>query len=297
MLSNFYKGKNILVTGGTGFIGSYITEALVKAGANVTVFSRTTNLKNLESVKDKIRFLKGNTQDFEACLVATKEKEIVFHLAAFISAPDSFNQASECHKTNILGTANILEAAKECGVKKVIFSSSAAVYGNRDTICIESVDCYPESPYGYSKLIGEKLCQEYSACFGLKTLCLRYFNVFGKKQNPNGPYAAVVSKFKELMSTNKPITIFGDGQQTRDFIAVEKVAEANIKLAMLEENLNGQPVNIASGKSINLLELIEQLKTEFPNYREQPIFKPARIGDPKRSRADNSKLDLLLKSI
>lgn len=295
-LKQFYKGLNILVTGGTGFIGSYITEQLVKFESNVTVLSRKCDPVNLISVKDKIKFVKGDIQDFNICLEATKNIDIVFHLAAFISAPDSMNNPLECQKTNIEGTFNILEACRQNGVKKLVFSSSAAVYGNTDKICSEENECFPESPYGYSKLIGEQLCKQYFNLFKIKTANLRYFNVFGERQNPNGPYAAVVAKFKDCLKNNEPITIFGDGQQTRDFIPVEKVAEANLSVATLDDAMNGQAINVASGKSINLLELVENLKQGYPNYTQELIFKPARAGDLKNSFASCTKIKTFLEN-
>src|SRR3990167_5150098 len=274
-LKLFYSDLNILITGGTGFIGSYITEKLVNLGANVTVLSRTANPENLVAVKDKVNFIKGNIKDFDTCLEATKNKDIVFHLAAFISAPDSIANPLECQQTNIGGTYNMLEACRQNNVERFILSSSAAVYGSTDKLC-------------------EELCQQYSRFYNLKTLCLRYFNVFGDRQNPNGAYAAVVAKFKDSLKNNAPITIFGDGQQTRDFVPVQKIAEANIMLATLNDQLNGQPVNVASGNSINIIELFELLKLNYPDYTQALTFKPARVGDPKNSFADNSKLKKML---
>jgi UDP-N-acetylglucosamine/UDP-N-acetylgalactosamine 4-epimerase len=294
-LKQFYNGLNILVTGGTGFIGSHISEKLVNLGANVTVLSRKCSPTNLAAVKDKIKFVKGDIQNFDICLAATKNIDVVFHLAAFISAPDSVTNPLECQNTNIGGTFNMLEACRQNNVPKFILSSSAAVYGSTDKICSEDSPCAPESPYGYSKLIGEQLCKQYFNLYNTKTLCLRYFNVFGERQNPNGAYAAVVAKFKHSLKNNEQITIFGDGQQTRDFVPVEKVAETNLTLAMLDEPLNGQAVNVASGKSINILELFEQLKINFPTYQLPLKFKPARAGDPKNSFANCKKLKELLK--
>ena len=190
---------------------------------------------------------------------------------------------------------HILEAAHQNKVKRFLFSTSAAVYGPQEEPCHEKMRCKPDSPYGHSKLLGEKLCAQYWQNYDLETVCLRYFNVFGERQNLNGAYAAVVATFKNCMEQNKPITIFGDGTQTRDFIPVEKVVEANIQLALAEkENVVGQIFNIATGKSINLLELIEQLKKELPIFSGNVTFLPARKGDIKHSQAQCTKYKNIL---
>jgi len=289
-MKTFYHDLPVLVTGGAGFIGSHLVEKLVQLGANVTVLDDLSsgNVLNLKNVKNKIRFIQKSVEDIGACMEATEGKAIIFHLAAFISVPDSIKNPQRCHKTNVEGTFNILEAARINKVKRFIFSSSAAVYGPVEQKCKETMRCNPQSPYGTSKLIGELLCKQFSLNFGLKTVVLRYFNVFGDRQNPNGAYAAVVAKFRDLMGKNRPVTIFGDGMQMRDFIPVENVVEANLILAMLDQ-MDGQIFNIGTGQSINLLELIDILKQEFPGYDQKAIFKPARPGDIKYSAADCSK--------
>ena len=187
----------------------------------------------------------------------------------------------------------MLDAARMNGVERFVFSSSAAVYGSQEGICSEDMPCAPNSPYGFSKRIGELYCQQFATNFGMHTAILRYFNVYGDRQNPNGAYAAVVAKFKDLMRHNKQITIFGDGQQTRDFISVTDVADANLLLGMYAHQVAGNIFNIATGKSINLLELVELLKKEFPTHTGDTIFAPARSGDIKHSSADCSKYQSL----
>ena len=287
---NFYKNILVLVTGGAGFIGSHIVEKLVELQAKVTVIDNlsTGSLENLKNVKDKITFIKGDITDFQTCLQATKDKSVIFHLAAFISVPESVKNPDKCYDINIEGTKNLLKAAATNQVERFVFTSSSAVYGSRDDRCKEGDTAQPESPYGFSKLMGEMWCKEYCQSFGLKTVCLRYFNVYGPRQSDTGGYAAVVAKFKSLMAQNKPLTIFGDGNQTRDYIPVQDVAMANIKLGMMP-NLTGDIYNIATGKSINLFELIEILKSDFPDYTGQIEFQPARDGDIKHSSADVSK--------
>lgn len=295
----FYKNKRVLVSGGAGFIGSNIAQTLVNAGAQVTILDdlSTGSLNNIKEFADKIIFIKDSIANFEACLNATKNISIVFHLAAMISVPESIEKPDFCNKINIMGTANLLQACKQNNVESFVFSSSSAVYGKKDGICSETLSCLPESPYGYSKLIGELLCKEYSQFYGLNTVILRYFNVYGNRQNPNGAYAAVVAKFKNQMRNNLPITIFGDGLQTRDFIEDKKVVEANLKLGYLAKNISGETFNIATGKSINLLELIDILKKEFPNYNQKVIFAPERLGDIKFSQADCTKYFNVIKNL
>lgn len=295
-IREFYKGKNVLVTGGAGFIGSHIVEKLVELDANVTVLDNlsTGNLQNLANVQNKINFISGDIRDFNTCLRALQNQEVVFHLAAFISVPESMINPLECNNVNIQGTFNILQTCKINKIKNLVFSSSSAVYGNHEGVCKEDMEFKPTSVYGFSKLMGEHYCRMYSDLFGLNTICLRYFNVYGPRQSKDGAYAAVVAKFTDCMKNNQSVTIFGDGLQTRDFVPVQKVVEANLALGMLPiENLNGQAVNIATGKSINLLELIEKLRQEFKHYDSKIIFKPARLGDVKYSFADCSKYEKL----
>ncbi|MFC1841857.1 NAD-dependent epimerase/dehydratase family protein [Candidatus Dependentiae bacterium] len=295
-MKNFYKDLPVLVTGGAGFIGSHITEKLVQLGARVTVIDDLSsgNRENLKNVKNDITFVCKSIVDIENCLEATKGQAIIFHLAAFISVPESIENPYKCHKVNVDGTYNLLDAARINGVERFVFSSSAAVYGPTECICREHMEINPQSPYGTSKAIGELLCKQFSTNFGIKTVILRYFNVFGQRQNPNGAYAAVVAKFTDLMRKNIPVTIFGDGLQTRDFIPVEDVAEANLTVALLEhEQMHGHIFNIGTGKSINLFELIDMLKKDFHDYNQDIQFKPARAGDIKHSLADCSKYQSL----
>lgn len=299
-IKNFYANKRILVTGGAGFIGSHLVEALVKNDAQVTVLDNlsTGNLNNFASIKNQIIFHEGDIRSAKICNLVTQNQDIIFHQAAFVSAAESVEKPYECYEINVNGTLNVLNAAHKNKVAKLLFASSAAVYGNTNHTCHETLTCEPESPYGASKLTGEKYCQMYTQTYGLQTLSLRYFNVWGDRQDPHNGYAAAIAKFKAQMAQNLPITIYGDGTQTRDFIHVSKIVEANLLLAMLpKEQLNGQPVNIATGASHTLLEMIEKLKTSYPNYQPQLKFAPARKGDIKYSSATNQKLITLSKQI
>ena len=290
-MHTFYKDLPCVITGGCGFIGSHVATELVHLGAHVTIIDdlSTGNLENIAHIKDRVNFIQASITNSAACLDATKDAAIIFHLAAFISVPQSMEQPYLCHAINIDGTMNILEAARVNGVKRVVFSSSSAVYGNAEDLCSELTPCNPESPYGYSKLIGELYCQQYAKNFGINTVILRYFNVWGDRQNPNGSYAAVVAKFMQQMRHNLPITIFGDGLQTRDFVPVAQVVQANLKLGMLAHTIPGNIFNVATGKSITLLDLVNQLKNDFPHYQGNINFAPARQGDLKYSMAQCKK--------
>ena len=290
-LHNFFNKKPVLVTGGCGFIGSHLATRLVDLGAEVTIIDdlSTGNITNIKHIQDQIIFVHDSIINMETCLRITRGKCIIFHLAAFLSVPESIEKPHTCHKTNVNGTVNLLEAARINHVENFIFSSSAAIYGQREGICKETDPPAPTSPYGFSKLIGELYCKQYESVFGLNTVMLRYFNVCGPRQNPNGAYAAVVAKFTHNMQHNLPITIFGDGTQTRDFVPVDQIVQANVFMAMGNpEYTRGQVFNIATGKSISLFELVAQLKQQFQNYSAPIHFDPERPGDIKHSQADCS---------
>lgn len=280
----------VCVTGGAGFIGSHVVEQLINLGAHVTVLDNLSsgNVENLRPwLPGPVRFIQGSIADYQACLHATQNAKIVFHLAALVSVQESVQSPLLCHTQNVTGTATLLEACRVNKVERFVFSSSSAVYGNLEGVASETSPCSPLSPYGWSKLMGETLCKEYAQLHGLQTVCLRYFNVYGPRQNPHGSYAAVVPKFLHQLANNLPITIFGDGSQTRDFIAVQDVAKANLTLALLsKEQMQGSAFNIGTGKSVTLLELIEQLKAQHPQSTSQVQFLPARTGDIVHSSAD-----------
>lgn len=288
-IESFYKNLPVLVTGGAGFIGSHLVEYLVNnLNAKVTVIDNlsTGNLDNLSNVWDKIVFIKDTIESFDACLNATWGQKAIFHLAAAISVPASMEDPLSYHNINITGTANLLEAARINKVDRFVFSSSSAVYGPYNDACSESAKCNPQSPYGYTKYISEFQCKQYAELFGINTVILRYFNVFGPKQNPNASYAAAAAKFTEQLKNNLPITIFGDGTQTRDFVHVDKVVEANLRLGALANQVKSEVFNIATGKSISILELVNNLKRQYPNYSQETIFLPARPGDVAHSKAN-----------
>jgi UDP-glucose 4-epimerase len=324
-LHTFYNKKRVLVTGGCGFIGSHLAEKLVELGARVTIVDNlsTGTLENIKHIQHQVSFLEYDITNSAHCVAAVKNNHIIFHLAAFISVPESIEKPQACFDININGTNNLLEAARLHRTHTFVFSSSAAVYGPISGLCSETLHCNPTSPYGTSKRIGELLCMQYRTNYNLATVALRYFNVWGARQNPHGPYAGAMARFSYNMEHNLPITIFGDGSQTRDFIPVAQVVEANLNLGMraayfMPTNLtskshtlaNSQIINratnsslssstdtsnpysrdpifnIATGKSISLLKLLDQLRKQYPHYTNTISFLPARPGDIQHSSAN-----------
>lgn len=291
-----YKNMPVLVTGGCGFIGSHLAQKLVEYGAHVTIIDdlSTGSLTNIANINHNITFIHKSIVDLDACMAASAGQKFIFHQAAYISVPGSLENPTACHQTNVMGTLNLLEAAHKNNVERFVFASSAAVYGQREGICDETMQPSPTSPYGFSKFMNELYAHYYTDNYGLNTIGLRYFNVYGPNQNPYGTYAAVVTKLRHQMLHNQPITIFGDGTQTRDFIHVSEVVDANLTLALLDPtHTKGQIFNIATGSSISLLTLLDQLKKQYPDYTGEITFQPKRAGDVTHSRADCSKYNAL----
>lgn len=299
-LTQLYKGISVLVTGGCGFIGSHLVEKLVELGANVTVLDDFSNgsKENISTVVDQITLIQGSITDFDTCLAATQDKKIIFHLAAFVSVPISVENPYLCHNINIIGTQNILEAARVNNVKRFVFSSTCAIYGDSTIACDENMRPNPRSPYSFSKLIGEIYCTEYATMFDIETVMLRYFNVYGSRQNPFSPYSGIMTKIIYNIKHDLPITVFGDGTQTRDYVSVQQVVDANIFLGICEESfIKGEIFNIATEKSISVLDLIKVLKKLCPTYNKEIIFLPSRPGDVKHIAANCSKYNNLYKNI
>lgn len=287
-MHTWYQNKRALVTGGCGFIGSHIVEKLLTLGAQVTILDdlSTGSRTNIAAVADRVTLIEGTITDKAPCIRALQDIDVVFHLAAYTSVPGSVAAPELCHVINIDGTFNLLEAMRITGCKRIVFSSSSAVYGATEEPCSEETPCKPISPYGFSKYMGELMLRQYALNYGIDAVSLRYFNVYGERQNPHAQYAAVVAKFKDAMNKDEPITIFGNGLQTRDYIPVEQVAYANVLLgSLVDEQLRGQVFNIATGRSINLLELFDQLKVTYPAYAYEPQFAPARPGDVMHTTA------------
>lgn len=282
-----------LVTGGAGFIGSHIVKELVRQGQKVTVLDDLSGgkLENLVSVQNKITFMKGDICDFSTVLKACQGTHFVLHLAALISVAESMAKPQETARINVQGTVNVLEAARQCGVKRVVFSSSAAVYGTRPELPYKEttpIDC--QSPYAWSKQVGAELCQLYTKAYGLEAVALRYFNVFGPGQNPNSAYAAVIAKFMQLAVENQPLGIDWDGLQSRDFVSVKDVVQANLLAAM--QGVPGEIYNVASGRPYTLLELADTIE-KVSGRKLERISLPKRPGDVHESSADITKISAL----
>jgi len=276
----------VLVTGGAGFIGSHIVEELLAQKNDIVVLDdvSTGNASNVPI--NGVKFIRATITDHEALENAMNGVDLVFHEAAQTSVARSLIHPKETWEINIRGTKLLLNAAVKAGVKRVVFASSAAVYGNAIPPLKESKDPKPISPYGDSKRMGELLMQEYSEKEGLETISLRYFNVYGQRQNPKSEYSGVISKFIDRMANDLRPVIYGSGTQSRDFIFVKDVVAANM-LAAKAKKAKGEVYNIATGSVISINELVKTLNAVLGKNIE-PIFEPERAGDIKFSYADVS---------
>ncbi len=279
----------MVVTGGAGFIGSHLAEELSQ-GNQVTVIDdlSTGKMQNLEATgrKDNLKFVEGSITDFPLLRKLFQGADYVFHEAALPSVPRSVENPLATNEANINGTLNVLLAARENKVRKVIYASSSSVYGNTPTLPKrEDMLPNPRSPYAVTKLTGEYYCHVFDQIYGLATICLRYFNVYGPRQDPESQYAAVIPLFIKRLSESKPPIIFGDGEQTRDFTFVKDVVNANVLAA--EGDATGV-FNIASGKSISINGLAH-LIMKLTGAKLKPVHQPPRAGDITHSLADISK--------
>lgn len=279
-----------LVTGGAGFIGSNIVSRLVQEEGNrVKVLDNfsTGKLENIAKFLDKIELIKGDVTNFNVVKEAVKDVDYCFHQAALPSVERSINDPIASNEVNITGTLNVLRAAKEVGVKRVIYASSSAIYGDTPVLPKrEDMKPSPLSPYALTKLTGEEYCRLFYSIYGLETVSLRYFNVFGPNQDPTSTYAAVIPKFITAMILGKEVTIYGDGGQSRDFTFVENVVEANI-LATKVTNGLGQTFNIACGQRVTINELAKNI-AKMLNVDVKPVHLEPRPGDVRHSLADIS---------
>ena len=271
-----------LITGGAGFIGSHIARALLEQGADVRVLDnfssgKRENLKGLD-----VEILEGDLRDASVVIRAVQGVEVIFHEAAFVSVPESMEKPQECLDVNVTGTSMLFEAARKAGVRRVVIASSAAVYGDSDAMpLVENTPLKQLSPYAVSKRIDEMYADLFTNQFGLEVAALRYFNVYGPRQRPDSMYAAAVPIFIRRMLDNKPITVYGDGGQTRDLINVRDVVQANL-LASQHPSAPGQIFNVCTGVETCLLDLLDILYEIFPNAPKHVHAEP-RAGDIYRS--------------
>ncbi|MGH2485838.1 MAG: SDR family oxidoreductase [Ktedonobacterales bacterium] len=275
-----------LVTGGAGFIGSHIADALLREDADVRIFDDFSSGKerNLRRMAPCVEIARGDVRDGEALRRAMDGVAVVFHLAAVSSVRRSVDHPIETSAVNITGTERVLLAARDAGVRRVVYASSAAIYGDSPAP-IQSEDALPApmSPYAVHKLTGEHLCRAYAHLYGLETVALRFFNVFGPRQDPDSEYASVIPRFLAALTRGERPTIYGDGEQTRDFVAIENIVAANL-LAATTPGISGAVMNIGSGAATSLLDALRILG-ELSGAEILPIFEPARVGDIRDSMA------------
>ena len=295
----FPKETKFLITGGAGFIGSNLCEALLKRGHFVRCLDdlSTGKAENIQPFLENpnFEFIKGDIRDFDTCMNACKNIDYVSHQAAWGSVPRSIEMPLVYEEINIKGTLNMLEAARQNNVKKFVYASSSSVYGDETTLPKrEGREGNLLSPYALTKKTNEEYAALYTKLYGLETIGFRYFNVFGRRQDPDGAYAAVIPKFVKNLLENEAPTINGDGTQSRDFTYIENVIEANLKGMQAPKEAAGESFNIAYGGQVNLNELYQKL-SELLNKKIEPVYGPERAGDIKHSNADIGKAKKLLK--
>ena len=292
-----FKEKNVLVTGAAGFIGSNLTLELVKLGANVIGFDNLFNgrIENLEEIlgNRSFKFIKGDVRDFNYLLEVVEDIDIIYHMAAFTSVPQSVLMPESCNDVNVNGTLNILNAARKRDIEKIIYASSSSVYGDTPTLPKkEDMQRLPISPYGASKLACEGYMQAFYQIYGLRTIALRYFNVFGPRQK-DSPYSGVIAIWLGKLLNNEELIIFGNGEQSRDFTYVKDIVHANLLAA--EQDMSGEIINIGAGSPITLSNLAKLMLKLTKKENLNINYTDIRPGDILHSYADISKAKELLK--
>jgi UDP-N-acetylglucosamine/UDP-N-acetyl-alpha-D-glucosaminouronate 4-epimerase len=280
-----------LVTGGAGFIGSSIARGLIARGDGVRIIDNfsTGKRENLADIASRIELLEGDIRDDRLLARALAGVEVVFHEAAIASVPQSMAEPLENHAVNATGTWRVLESARHAGVRRVVYAASSAAYGDEPTLPkVETMPPAPISPYGATKLAGEVAMQIYARAYGLETVCLRYFNVFGPRQDPKSEYAAVIPKFITAALAGKQPRIFGDGKQSRDFCHIDNVVEANFAAAVADAGrASGRVFNVGCGESIDLNRVVA-LIGDILGKKLEAVHEPERAGDIKHSWGDVS---------
>lgn len=292
---NHFAGTRVLVTGGAGFIGSHLSEALLALGAAVVVIDDLSggSRENLASF-GPVELVEGSILDRDRLAECTRRCRYVFHQAALGSVPRSVSQPRLYNDVNTTGTLNVLEAAREAGVQRVMFAASSSAYGANPTPWIEHQPVLPLSPYAATKVAGESLLRAYSASYGLETVALRYFNIFGPRQNANSAYAAVMAAFaKALLAKVRPL-IYGDGEQSRDFTFVRNAVHANLLAARHVGAIRGEVINVGCGHRITVNELGARMRDVYGCSDLLPDHQPQRAGDLKHSFADLAKARTIL---
>jgi nucleoside-diphosphate-sugar epimerase len=284
-----------LVTGGAGFIGSHLVEELVRRGERVRVVDNlvTGHRENLSSVWGGIEFIEGDLAEAGVAAAAAAGVDYVLHQAAIPSVPRSVAEPVFCHRANVEATLNLLVAARDAGVRRLVFAGSSSVYGNISTLPThEELPVDPLTPYALQKLMGEQYLKLFTALYGLATVSTRYFNVFGPRQDPSSPYSGVISVFIRALLDGRPPTIHGDGEQTRDFTYVANVVDGVLK-ACHADGIAGQVINVATGGRVSLNALFAALQS-LTGAAMVPVHGPARTGDVRHSQADITRARRLL---
>ena len=277
-----------LVTGGAGFIGSHLAAAMSAAGGRVRILDdlSTGHRENLEEIGGDVEFVQGSVADQELLPKVLENVELIFHEAAIPSVPRSVEAPRNTHIASVDGTFSLLLAAKEAGVKRVVYAASSSAYGDQPTLPkVEHMSPDPLSPYAVAKLVGEYYCRVFTRVYGLETVSLRYFNVFGPRQHPGSPYSGVVSRFISALMNDERPQIFGDGEQSRDFTYIDNVVGANLSAASAP-NAPGKVINVANGERVTLNQLLEELKQITGRTDVTAEYHEPRVGDVRHSLAD-----------
>lgn len=277
-----------LVTGGAGFIGSHIAAALLASGARVRVLDdlSTGHRENIDEIGGDVEFIEGSVADEQLLKRAFENVEVIFHEAAIPSVPRSVEAPRNTHVASVDGTFSVLLAARDAGVRRVVYAASSSAYGDQPTLPkSEEMSPQPLSPYAVAKLVGEYYCQVFTRVYGLETVSLRYFNVFGPRQDPGSQYSGVVSRFISALSTGERPVIFGDGEQSRDFTYIDNVVAANLSAASAPKAA-GKVINVANGQRVTLNELLGELKELTGKTDVTAEYRDPRVGDVRHSLAD-----------
>ncbi len=287
--------RKFLVTGGAGFIGSHIATALVERGDEVVVLDNlsTGRRENLEHVAEQVTFIEGSLLDRDVVEKAVEGVDVVYHQAALASVPRSVKKPLDTNAACVTGTLHVLDAARQAGVKRVVYAGSSSAYGDQPNMSKRESDLpSPLSPYAAAKLAGELYCKSFTATYGLETVVIRYFNVFGPRQDPNSEYSAVIPIFVTKMVRGERPTIYGDGNQSRDFTYIDNVVQGNLTAADASEAV-GHSINVACGTQFTLLHLVAAINNVLGTDIE-PIFAEPRAGDVRESLADITSARALL---